>query len=139
LKDRVVRTVVAIEQNNGIEILRQCGGLKERYDKLMEFAPETSFWSPMAARQLVFYLHHKYSIDFGVCPSYLIDDDRQYCYYDLPRRECLCVIPQPYCIFRDKNGKPQHPEFLPLQIQQLELQFQQALSIINQVQHGAAP
>lgn len=134
MKDRVARTIVTLEGVNGIEALRQCQDLKERYDKLTELVPETLSWSPMAARQLVFYLHHKHQLDFGVCPSYLIDDDRQYCYHDVPRTECLCAIPQSYCIFRDKNGKPQHPEFLPLQIRELELQFQQALSIVNQIQ-----
>lgn len=140
MKDRVIRAVIEIENNNGIDLLRQCSGLKERYDKLMKFIPEMGFWSPMPARQLVFYLHHKYQIDFGVCPFYSMDDDdRQYCSCDGAHNECLCVIPQSFCVFRDRNGKPKYPEFLPQLISELESQFSDALKIISQVQQGAAP
>ena len=131
MKDRVVRTIVDVENNNWTELLRGCAGVKERYEKLTELVPQTMLWSPMAARQLVFYLHHKYQIDFGVCQHYSMDDDRQYCCCEPPKTECLCVIPQSFCVFRDRNGKPKHPEFLPFQIEELERQFREALSIVK--------
>ena len=112
MKDRVARAIIKIETGFGIAFLRQCPELKERYNKLMELLPESWLWGPMPARQLVFYLQHRHQIDFGVCPFYSIDDERQYCSFDGGKIECLCVIPQPYCVFRDRDRKSAYPESL---------------------------
>ena len=112
MEEQVRKAMELIEKNGWDKVLRDCSSLKERYDKLMELLPETWLWSPPPARQLVFYLHQKYHLDFGVCPFYEMEGDKQYCKADGKRVECLCAIPEPYCVFRDKNGKPKYPEFL---------------------------
>lgn len=98
-----------------LEALRKCTTLQERYDALGELLPTTWLLHPMQAREVVCYLQQQYDIDFGVCPFYEIemDGDRQYCNIDGRKVECLCVIPQPYCVFRDKNGEPKYPKLLP--------------------------
>jgi hypothetical protein len=32
------------------------------------------------------------------------------------RTECLCAIPEAYCVFRDKDGEPKYPEFLFIRV-----------------------
>lgn len=110
---QVENAVKLIEDNGWIRDLRSSSGLKERHGKLMELLPEIRRWNPLPARQLVFSLSKEYQLDFGVCPFYEIEGDRQYCTVDGERIECLCVIPQPFCVFRDKGGKPKYPEFMP--------------------------
>ena len=110
--DEVREAIKQIEDNNWIEILRRYQSIKERLDKLMEFLPETRHWSPIPARQLVFYLQRAYKIDFGVCDFYTIEKDKQYCTINGEKIECLCAIPEAYCVFRDKDGEPKYPEFL---------------------------
>lgn len=78
----------------------------------MELLPEVEFWDPMSARQLVFYLQRHHQIDFGVCDFYTIEGDKQYCTIDGDEIECLCALPEAYCVFRDKDGKSKYPEFL---------------------------
>lgn len=112
MADKVQETIKIIESGNWIEILRQCKSIKERLEKLMEILPEMWLWSPIPARQLVFYLQRAYKIDFGVCDFYTIRGDRQYCTIDGGKTECLCAIPEPHCVFRDKDGPPKYPEFL---------------------------
>jgi hypothetical protein len=112
MADQVQEAIKKIGIGNQIEILRQCKSIKERLEKLMEILPGMWCWSPMPARQLVFYLQRAYKMDFGVCDFYTIKEDRQYCTIDGERTECLCVIPEPHCVFRDKDGPPKYPEFL---------------------------
>jgi len=112
VKDQIQEAIKKIEENNWVEILQQCKSIKEKHDKLMELLPETWLWSPIPARQLVFYLHQKHGLDFGVCSFYGMEDDRQYCTAMGERTECLCAIPEAYCVFRDKDGEPKYPEFL---------------------------
>lgn len=112
MEERVQIAIKAIEENNWVEVLRQCQTLKEKYDKLTELLPETRLWSPMPARQLVFYLHQKYNLDFGVCQFYKMDGSKQYCIIYGERIESLCAIPEPYCVNRDNKGQPKYPELL---------------------------
>ena len=114
MADQVKEAIKKIESGNWVEILRQCKSIKERHEKLMEILPGMWLWSPIPARQFVFYLQRAYRIDFGVCDFYTIKGDRQYCTIGGERIECLCAIPEPYCVFRDKEGPPKHPEFLPV-------------------------
>lgn len=145
MKNRVVRTLVSLDKLAGIEALRQCPSVKERYDKLTELVPEAVSWNEIATKQLVFYLHHKYWLNFAVCPFYSLDDEKQYCSYPFHsvadqeqnyfhenvKKESLCALPQPFCVFRDRNGRIREPEFLSFKIQELEEQFQQAFSGIH--------
>lgn len=109
MKDKVKEALRVIREKNGFNLLRNCS-LWERYDKLMEILPETLLWNPVPARQLVFLLQRKHKIDFGVCIFYTMNDDRQYCTINGSKIECLCQIPEPYCILRDKK-KAKHSEF----------------------------
>jgi len=113
VKNRVEEAIERIETNGWVEDLRECSGLKERYSKLTEFLPETRAWRSTPANQLVFYLHRIHGLNFGVCEFYEIDGDRQFCMISGEKSECRCVIPQPFCILRDKNGKPKYPELMP--------------------------
>lgn len=113
MRSRVVEAIAKIEANNGIEVLQKSPCLEERYKKLMELSPEIMTWSPMIARMLVFHLQSEYKVDLGVCEYYSIDDYRQYCSHGGEKYECLCVIPQPFCVFRDQGGKPKDQELTP--------------------------
>ena len=68
----------------------------------------------MRARRLVFYLQRKHGLDFGVCDFYKIamNEDKQYCNQGGKKVECLCIIPQPYCQYRDPEGAPKYPELM---------------------------
>ena len=101
-----------IKENDWINVLKQCKSFKKRYEKLMDLLPETIHWDPISARKLVFYLHKQYGLDFGVCPFYIMEGDIQYCTVDGEKAECLCTIPEAYCVFRDKDGQPKYPELL---------------------------
>jgi hypothetical protein len=89
-----------------IEILEKCSNLEERLDKLMELFPESIFWSPLPARWLVYQLHLKYGLDFGVCKFYSFEDDDQYCSVSGLKCICTCVIPQKDCVARDRYSEP---------------------------------
>lgn len=113
----IQEAIKKIEKNQWIEELQRCQSVKERFDKLMKLLPEIWLWDPISARQLVFQLYQKYGLDFGICPFYKIEDDRQYCTVDGKKVECLCAIPEPYCSWRgDKDGQPKYPEFLYIRI-----------------------
>lgn len=101
--------VKLIESNGWVGDLRNSSTLKERYEKLMELLPEIRRWEPLSARELVFFLSKEYQLNFGVCPFYEIEGNNQYCTADGEKIECLCVVPQPSCVIRDKRGKPKHP------------------------------
>ncbi len=112
MANQVQEAIKQIEENKElIEALRQAGSVKERLDKLMELLPGAWLWDPMSARQLVYYLQKAYKIDFGVCDFYKIEGDKQYCNAGGKWVECLCAIPEAYCVIRDKDGKPKYPEF----------------------------
>ena len=109
--DQVDKAIEMIEKNNWVEVLLQCQSVKERFDKLAELMPDIRLLDVMATRQLVWYLHWVYEIDFGVCEFYTIENNKQYCQARDKKVECLWPIPEPYCAFRDKDGKPKYPEF----------------------------
>lgn len=104
MKDKVKKALRVIRKKNGFNLLRNCSTLEERYDKLWKILPEALPWSPVSARQLVFSLQRKHKINFGVCSFYTMNDDRQYCTIN-GKIECLCRIPQLYCILWDKRDK----------------------------------
>jgi|GEM_PF-1963175 len=112
--DKVQEAIKNIEEDDRVDILRQCKSIKERFDKLMEFMPDMWLWNLIPARQLIFYLQRAYRIDFGVCDFYTIEGSKQYCRATGIKVECLCAIPEAYCVYRDKNGKPKYPEFFPI-------------------------
>jgi hypothetical protein len=115
LRSRVVAAMAKVKNNGWVEVLQKCPTLKERYAKLAELLPEISGWDiPMARQQLFFHIHYVFGVDLGVCPYFLIDDYRQYCRHDGKKNECTCVIPQPFCIFRDQDGIPKYPDLIPL-------------------------
>lgn len=124
MRTRVARAIIRIEEGDkGVNALRQALGVTERYGRLLRLVPEILSWDIMARNQLVFFLHHKHELDFGVCPHYFMDGDkRQRCACD-QNNECLCRIPQISCVFRDREGRPQQPEFSPNLIVDLETQF----------------
>lgn len=130
MEDRVRKAMKTIEENGWVEFLKQCPSLLERYKKLNEFLPEIWLWDPMSARQLVFSLQQQYGLDFGVCPFYEIEGDVQYCTKVKERAECLCVIPQAYCVIRDKDGKPKYPELMSILTQELAEETRDALNIL---------
>ena len=132
MKDLVQKAIEKIEENDWLEILRKCQNIKQRLDKLMEFIPEIWLWDPTSARQLVFYLQRTYKIDFGVCDFYNMEGDRQYCNANGDEVECLCAIPQAYCVFRDKDGKPKHPEFLLIRSLEKVDDCREALEILSE-------
>jgi len=114
LRNRVVTAMAKIKDNGCIEMLQGCPTVKERHKKLAELLPEISEWDiPIAKQQLIFHIHYAFNVDLGVCEHFLLDDHRQYCRFDGEKNECSCLIPQSFCIFRDQDGKPKYPEFVP--------------------------
>lgn len=112
MRKEIQEAIERVENNKEwIEALRQCGGVKERLEKLMNFLSKIWMWDPMSARQLVYYLQKANNIDFGVCEFYKIEGDKQYCNADGKWVECLCAIPEAYCVVRDKDSGPKYPEF----------------------------
>lgn len=106
MNDKVKKALRVIREKNGFNLLRNCSTLGERFDKLWNILPEALLWSRESARQLVFCLQRKHKIDFGVCSFYTMSDDRrQYCTINGSKVECLCRIPELYCILRDKKRK----------------------------------
>lgn len=113
MRSRVVVAMANIKKNGFIKDLAECSTLKERHEKLLKFLPEISIWDVHIAKpQLFFHIQHVFGVDLGVCQYFIIDDYRQYCRFNGEKTECTCVIPQPLCIFRDKDGSPKYPEFL---------------------------
>ncbi len=111
-----VRDVIKIlEERNLIDVLRMCHDIGDRYEKLTQVLPETNHWGSMLKNQLVVYLERKHKLEFGVCPYYQIEGDKQYCIHGGTKLECLCLVPQPQCVFRDidllKSFLP--PDLLP--------------------------
>ena len=51
MKNQVQEAIKKIEENNLMEVLKQCQSVKERYDKLMELLPGTWLWDPISVRQ----------------------------------------------------------------------------------------
>ncbi len=103
MKKEVKMAIELIEESNWVESLRKCRDIQKRHDMLMKLFPALWSWNPMPTKELVFYLQRKYHLDFGICPFYEIEDDRQYCTIGGEKIECTCAVPQPYCILRDKN------------------------------------
>jgi len=64
---KIQEAVKTLEENGGIEALRECEGPTERHSKLLEILPEVRLWHHMEARALVFKLQEKHGIDFGIC------------------------------------------------------------------------
>lgn len=104
MESRIIIALEKIKNKGWIKALKECSGIEERYRKLEELLPEIWFWDTISARQLIFRLHWKYQLNLGVCPFYFIDDNdkKEYCFYGGIKLECLCLIPQPFCIFRDE-------------------------------------
>lgn len=57
-------------------------------------------------RGLIFLLQRDHGIDFGVCKHYLIESDKQFCLLTPEKFECNRVIPQKYCVPRDRHKDP---------------------------------
>ena len=114
MRNRVVTAMAKIKENGGIKALQECPTVRERHKKLAELLPEISEWGILIAKQqLIYHVHYVFNIDLGVCEHFLLDDYRQYCRFDGEKNECSCLIPQSFCIFRDQDGKPKYPEFVP--------------------------
>lgn len=97
---------------NLIDKLRECSGIRTRCLALqMLFFPDLSVWDQLSRRRLIWSLSKIHSIELGVCPHYLIEGENQYCLFGGVRMMCTCSIPQAYCVFRDKEGKPKYPGF----------------------------
>ena len=98
---KTVKEAFAIIEKDHIGVLRECSSIEQRHEKLMELFPEESiFWNPMEARWLVYELHLKHDLDFGVCKFYLFEDDEQYCLAGNEKIACVCAIPQKKCVIR---------------------------------------
>lgn len=114
MRNRVAEALGKIEANGGIQALRGCQTLPERYDMLAKLVPEYLSWDITIARQeLIFHIHHRFCVDLGVCDHYRVNEHEQRCLNGGENNECTCLMPQPYCILRDIDGKPKFPEFMP--------------------------
>jgi hypothetical protein len=117
LRTRVAGAIGEISNNGWVDDLQKCPTLEKRYQKLLEFLSEISEWTSSIAgnwllrNQLFFHIQLILKVDLGVCEFYWVDDHRQYCLYGGGENECNCRIPQPFCIFRDKDRKPRYPGF----------------------------
>ena len=132
MKNRVVGAVLKIGTNGWLEDLRTCPTTEERYKKLKELLPEMKLWGLMPIQQLVFFLHHKYELDFGICNFYSIspdDDDRQFCSVGRKIKECTCVFPLVSCILWKKS---ENPQFSPKLVRGLEQQFNAITKVATQ-------
>ncbi|MDD4531504.1 MAG: hypothetical protein PHH21_02225 [Candidatus Pacebacteria bacterium] len=92
-----------IIKESHIEDLRQCLTVEDRYDKLMELFPESILWGVMEARELVYLLYIDYQLDFGVCRYFSMTGLDQHCSATGDKVLCTCVIPQNYCVVRDRR------------------------------------
>jgi hypothetical protein len=111
MKKLVKEVMEKIEENpQWIEELKQCENVKERLRKLMEILPEIWLLSGILSDQVLYQIYKKYQIDFGVCPFYEIEGEKSYCTIEGEKIESTCHIPEVYCVFRDKDGKPKYPE-----------------------------
>lgn len=135
---KVLEVIDKIKKDNLAQALKDCRDIREKQFKLMELFPGAWLWDPMSARQLVYCLQKKFGIEFGVCEFYRIRKDRQYCLSDGTETECLCAIPEPYCVFRDKDKKPKYPEFFPIRIIEHDQEEKDALRILGNCARGAA-
>lgn len=103
MKKEVKTAIELIEESNWVEPLRKCRNIQERYCMLTKLFPALYCWNAISVRELVFYLQRKHGLDFGVCPFYEIENNRQYCAISGEKTECTCAVPQSYCVLRDKN------------------------------------
>ena len=104
MRNRVKLALAEIEELNGISILKKCSSLEERYEKLVQLLPEIKRWDLFTARQeLYFYLQNLYDIDMGVCEYFFIDGHQTFCVFNEIKQECICSIPQTFCIIRDRQ------------------------------------
>jgi len=110
MKDRVIGVLMTIKNNNAISHLKECQDIVERYKKIKELFPEISSWEIMPARQLIFFIQHCFNINFGICPFYYIDDEKQYCLLGDEIYECTCQEPQFSCILINGKEKNKNPE-----------------------------
>jgi len=119
LRKRVEKAIAKVSDNGWVDDLKVCPTVEKTHKKLLELLPEISEWDiPIARNQLFFNLQKIFKIDLGVCDFLLIedkDDHRQYCLYSGRKNECTCRVPQPFCVFRDQDGKPRYPEFFTRQ------------------------
>ena len=115
MRTRVAGAIAKIKKNEAdwVHALNSCPDLKERYKKFAELVPEASDWPRIVVRELIFQIHCAFGVDFGICEHYFVDDHRQYCRYDGRQQECECFVPQPFCVFRDRDGQPKYPELMP--------------------------
>jgi hypothetical protein len=99
----IQKMIETLEDNDMIKVLKNCPNIYSRFKELTNFLPIMD-WDPLNARKLVYQLHLKHNIEFGVCPFYSIEmeDDDQYCSADGEKHLCTCVIPQIHCFIRDE-------------------------------------
>ena len=107
MRNRVRLALVKIKKLDGLLTLKECSNLEERYEKLVQLLPEIRKWDLYTARQeLYFYLQNLYDVDMGVCEYFFIDDHQTFCVFDEVKQECICSIPQTFCIIRDRQSIP---------------------------------
>ena len=113
MRRRAEKALDKIENNSWIVLLQNCPAMVQRHKKLAELLPEIQDSPVIVKRQLIFHLHFNFQIDLGVCQHYLVDDHMQYCRISGSNINCSCLIPQGFCILRDKENEPMYPEFTP--------------------------
>lgn len=131
MRDTTKRAIGIIEGTIMLEALRDGQGIKGNYEALRNCLPEISSWGQIQRRQLFCYLERTHNIQLGVCEHYHIDDYSQYCDCNPQHSKtlCNCSIPQPYCIYRDKNG-PRYPELMPKISPKLQAMIEEARSAL---------
>ena len=104
MRSRVEAALEKINSNGWVEKLQNCITLEEKYKELYKLLPEVSEWEvSIAKRQLLCSIQENLNVYLGVCEFYWASDHRQYCLLD--RSECICSIPQTFCVLRDKGRK----------------------------------
>ena len=106
MKEETKKAIKCFERArwHNVGFLKEATSLALKYRRLCALFPVADEWHPVATRQLVFYLHHRYEIDLGVCRYYRIEK-KPYCTYGGEIMECLCDIPQPeFCVHRDNDN-----------------------------------
>jgi len=94
---------LTIIERSFIGILKQCSSIEERYRLMNELFQPLGI---MESRWLVCQLQRKHGINFGVCTYYSFEDGKQFCSLTPTKVECPCVIPQKYCVPRDRHKDP---------------------------------
>lgn len=86
-----------------VGLFKECSSIEERYRLMQGLFPESDLWGAMESRWLIYRLQREHRIDFGVCAYYSFEDGKQFCSLTSTKVECLCVIPQKYCVPRDRH------------------------------------